>query len=115
MSTKLNTVISCELEDGSTIELTLTYRALLQLKVNRAADYREYNRIMTKGVSDEFDNLRVIYVAYLCKMMLDNGNVDQAMTFDQFLDVAPLDRVYVATLISQLINPKKATASARRS
>lgn len=109
---KLNTSYEMEALDGSKIPLTLTYRYLLQLKRKHPEDYKEYNRIMTKGVDDEFDNIQILYTGYLCQCIADNGDTKGAMSFDDFIDILPFDRVEIARTVGMLISPKKTMASA---
>lgn len=110
--TKLNTVYELESIEGDKIKLTLTYRYLLQLKRKHPEDYREYNRIMTKGADDEFDNIQILYTAYLCEKIAEDGDTGNAMPFDDFIDILPFDRVEIAKAVGMLIAPKKTMASA---
>lgn len=109
---KLNTVAEVELIDGTKVECTLTYRALLQLSTKAKDAYDEYNRIFTKGAKTEIDNLRIVYTAYLCAWVLAEKPVSHALTFDDFIDNLIPDRVMVQGALATLLNPKKATASA---
>ena len=109
-----NTYIDIELETGETVKATLSYIHLLHLKNNDKEAYDRYNKIMTKGPQDELDSVYIIYVAYLCALVAE-GSFDEAMTEEEFLSVMSPDREYAGELFTQLINPKKATASAVRS
>lgn len=110
MATKFkNTYVDFELEDGRTVKLTLAYALILKHKNSNADAYKEYNRVMTKGVQDEFDNLRLLHMAYLCA-----ENEGEDMTFEEFIEVVSPDREYVATAVAKLIAPKKMQASAGR-
>lgn len=115
MSDALNTFIPFELETGETVNLTLTYRNLLKLKTKHRDQYAEYNKVMTKGAQDEFDNLTVVYTAYLCGLIAENGDTDGCMDYEEFLSVVTPDREYLMTTLAMLIAPKKATASGGRS
>lgn len=110
-----NTYVDMELDTGETVKLTLTFGALLQLKTKHAEDYSEYNRIMTKGVTDELDMVRIIYTAYLCGLMMRDGDTDGADTFEEFATVISPDREYLGEIVAKLIRPKKAMASGDRS
>lgn len=109
---KLNTVYELETIDGDKLKLTLTYRMLYKLRSKHREQYEEYNKIMTKGAKDELDNITVLYTAYLCEYMDENGDTDKAMSFDEFLDVLPFDRSDIMRAVGMLISPKKAMASA---
>lgn len=109
-----NTYINIDLETGETVKATLAYIHLLRLKSEDKEAYDRYNKIMTKGPQDELDSVYIIYVAYLCALIAEGG-FDEAMTEEEFLSVMSPDREYAGELFTQLINPKKATASADRS
>lgn len=109
-----NTYIDIELENGETVKATLAYIHLLHLKNHNKAAYDRYNQIMTKGPQDELDSVYILYVAYLCALVAD-GSFDEAMSEEEFLSVMSPDRDYAGELLTKLINPKKATASADRS
>lgn len=109
---KINTVYELEGIDGGPLKLTLTYRNLYQLKKKHPQEYADYNKIMTKGSQDEFDNITVLYTAYLCQLIAETGDTEGAMSFDDFLDVLPFDRVEVSRAVGMLIAPKKTMASA---
>lgn len=112
MENAKNTFYELELENGGTARLTLAYIYLLRLKNTHAATYKEYNRVITKGAQDELDNLTVLYTAYLCGLIADSGSTDGCMTYEEFLEVAPLDRQECARAIGMLLAPKKTMASA---
>lgn len=112
MVKKLNTVYTMKSIDGDPIDLTLTYRYLLQLKRKHPEDYKEYNRIMTKGVEDEFDNIQIVYTGYLCQKIAETGDTASAMSFDDFVDILPFDRMEIARAVGMLVSPKKTMASA---
>lgn len=112
---KLNTVYELETNDGKSMKLTLAYGLLYKLRSKHRAQYDEYNRIMTKGAKDEFDNLTLLYTAYLCERIDEKGDTEGAMGFDEFLDLMPIDRVEVTRAVGMLIAPKKTMASAELS
>ena len=108
-----NTVVELEMDDGSVVRLTLAYRYLMQLSAKNRAAYDEYNASWRKKEEkrDEFDNLRFIYTGYLCAAIMD-GTFDDTMTWQQFLDAAPIDREAVGMALMGLIAPKRKGASA---
>lgn len=109
---KLNTVYELETIDGGKIKLTLAYRYLYQLRAKHRAQYDEYNAIMMKGAKDYFDNFTVLYTAYLCQLIAENGDTEGCMGFDDFLDLMPQDNTDVMRAVGMLIAPKKTMASA---
>lgn len=111
MADAKNTFVDFELDDGSVIKLTLTYRYLLQFKTKCKSLYDRYNKIIVKGVQDEFDNLTIIYTAYLCAYLQIHGSTEESMTEDAFIDAVSSDREAVSFAIQSLIYPKKARAS----
>lgn len=108
----LNTVTSIDLMDGSSVDCTLTYRALLQLSSKDKAAYDEYNKIFVKGAKTEIQNLRILYTAYLCAWILADKPMREALTFDEFIDSIVPDRLMVSQALAALLNPKKALDSA---
>lgn len=110
-----NTYVEMEMEDGQVLKLTLTFIALLQLKRTHPEQYQDYARIMSKGPQDEFDMLTVLYTGYLCGLMMLDGDVDGCMDYEEFITIITPDREYIAKTAKDLMNPKKATASANRS
>lgn len=109
---KLNTTYELETNDGGTIKLTLAYGPLYKLRAKHRQEYDEYNRIMTKGAKDEFDNITILYTAYLCEQVDETGDTKDAMGFDDFLDLMPVDREDIARAVGMLMVPKKTMASA---
>ena len=107
MSEMKNTYIDFELEDGTTVRLTLAYILLLRNKNRDPEAYREYNRVMTKGPQDELDTLRLLHMAYICGL----AEEEAPMGFMEFISLCSPDREYVNGTVNQLIRPKKATAS----
>lgn len=110
-----NTYVDFEVETGETLELTLTFIALLQLKRKHSEQFAEYNRIVTKGANDELDMLTVLYTGYLCGLVMQDGDTDDAMNYEEFLSIVPPDREYIKEVMEKLLTPKKAKASADRS
>ena len=108
---KLNSVYEIETNEGDKIKLTLAYKYLYKLRSTNKAAYDDYNNIMMKGPKDEFDNITIIYTAYLCSLLEDNGTTEGAMSYDDFLDVLPFDRVEITRAVGMLIAPKKTMAS----
>lgn len=108
---KLSTVYEMETADGGKLKLTLAYRYLYQLRAKHRDQYEGVNRVLSKGAKDVFDNIEVLYAAYLCQLIAERGDTEGCMSFDEFLDVCPpFDGM--ATAVGMLVAPKKVTASA---
>lgn len=109
---KLNTVYELEGIDGETIRLTLAYRYLYQLRAKHRDQYDDYNTIMMKGAKDYFDNITILYTAYLCELIAEKGDTDGCWGFDEFMDHLPVDNMEVMRAVGMLVAPKKTMASA---
>lgn len=97
------------------IPMSLSYGLLYQLKALHKGIFERYNTIVTKGGEDEFDNIFLLYVGYLCAHIEDVKNKTN-MSEVEFIDCVPDDREYVAGVIEKLLAPnKKKQASAVRS
>ena len=105
MDTKnLNTVYNFELADGTTVQMTLRYFNLYQLKSKNKQAYAKYNKIMIKGPEEELENVTILYTAYLCANL---DKIDECMTEMEFLQRMPEDREYIGEILQSLINSKK--------
>lgn len=111
-----NTVIELEMADGSTVKLTLAYRFLLKLSSTHKQAYKDYNAAWNHRNKefDEFDTVRMIYAAYLCACIQEE-TIDEAMSFDDFIDVLTPDREELNRALMELVAPKRAGAIAKRS
>lgn len=105
---KLNTTYDFELADGSTVELTLAFYKLYQLRSKNKALYDRYNKIMGKnakgGDVDELDTIGVLYAAYVCANMEKENLMDE----ETFMMLCGSDRIAVNKAVEHLITPKKA-------
>lgn len=113
---RLNTTTYLEMQDGTTVKLTLTYRYLLKLSAFNRRAYDDYNAVWNKkeGRREEIDNVRVIYAAYLCAALQD-GTEDQAMSWDEFVDNMTPDREALSEALVGLLAPKRKGDTGRRS
>ena len=107
----LNTTYEIETLSGEKLKLTLSYRYLNQLRAKHREQYADFNRIMTTGAKDMFDNLTVLYTGYLCQRVAETGDTEGAMSFDDFMDACPAWED-VQRAVGMLIAPKKTMASA---
>lgn len=99
-----NTCIDFKFEDGDSVQLTLAFYAIYQLKAKNKQLYDKYNRIMTKGAEEELDMITILYVAYLCANI---NEIDSCMTYEQFLIKCGSDRKAIKDASVQLTQPKK--------
>lgn len=106
-----NTLYPFTLADGTEIKLTMNFARLLSLKSKNKPRYDRFNRIMMDGPKDLFDNVELLYTAYLCA--LEDG--DTAMSYEAFLENIPDGINAVNTAVNELINPKKKIDSEKRS
>ena len=108
-----NTYVDFELEDGTTVKLTLQFYRLYMLKnTNKKAVYDRYNKINAEGFKEELDMVDVLYTAYLCANVKE---IDTGMTREEFLMNMPVDREYIGDTYNMLVNPKKNKASEKPS
>lgn len=99
-----NTCIDFTFEDGETVQMTLAFYALYQLKTKNKTVYDSYNTIMTKGANEELDMLTVLYTAYLCANLTD---ISGCMSFETFMQKCGSDRNAIKVATEQLVKPKK--------
>lgn len=109
---KLNTTYELETIDGEKMKLTLAYRYLYQLRAKHRPQYDDFNSIVMKGAKDFFDNITVLYTAYLCESIAEKGDTDGCVGFDEFMDLLPVDQTEIMRAVGMLISPKKTMASA---
>lgn len=67
--------------DGQEIELELTLDALYKLKEKRNDDYLRINNILLNGVRDIFEQITILYTAYLCANI---EKLDTCMNYEEF-------------------------------
>lgn len=104
MNTAKNTFYEFKFEDGTSENLTLAFYALYQLKTKNKGVYEEYNRIMTKGATDELDMITVLYASYLCANVSD---ISGCMSFEDFMIKCGSDRFAIKEAMEHLVKPKK--------
>ena len=97
----MSTEKTLKLKDGREIKLTLNYGRLYKLQSENPDLVNEYFEIQAKTEPlNELEILKVIYVAYLCA----NNNAD--MTYEEFLNKVPENRVTILNLYNELLFPK---------
>ena len=67
----------------------------------------EYNKVIMEGLTDIFDQITVLYTAYLCGL----ENPDAAIPHKEFIGLIPPNQIYLSQLVRELLNPKKPTDS----
>lgn len=108
---KLATTIDFELMDGTVVKCTLAMFQLKRLANENKALYATVTKFLAKGSEDIFEQIRVVYAAYLCANMGEAG----LLTEDEFVIACGSDYAGVGEAVAKLIDPKKRTASADRS
>lgn len=111
-----NTYVDFELNDGSTIKMTLAFVYLNALSAKNKEAYTAYNESWRKKEHrrDEFDNVRFLYTGYLCAQIAAD-EYDEAMTWEKFLEKMPVDREAIAVALMGLIAPNRKGALSKRS
>jgi hypothetical protein len=102
----LNTTYDFTFANGTTVELTLAFYKLYQLRSKNKKLYDRYNKIMTSqanGSYDELDTCTLLYIAYLCA-----NEGDDLLTEEEFYMLCGSDRDAIGEAIKHLVTPKKA-------
>ena len=104
------------LEDGREVTLSANYALLFKLRALKNDVYMRYNEAF-KLVQKEPDYAcaSIIYAAYVMGVIGETGSAKDAMSEDDFLSVMPFDRERNMEMMSQLVLPNRAKASAKRS
>ena len=93
------TFIEMELNNGTSVNLALTFGRLLKLRQKKPDAYKRYNDLAMNGIKDELDFVSYIYAAYLCANIDD---LDGCMTEEEFTEQIPPNHVAIAIIASQL-------------
>ncbi len=103
-----NTVVELEMQDGTTVRLTLAYKYLYQLSAVDRRAYDEYNAVWNKKPNkrEEMDTVRILYAAYLCAAIQD-GTKNNAMGWEEFLELVPINRQVTSKALEELLAPKR--------
>lgn len=67
--------------DGQEIEMELTLEKLHQLKDKKNEEYQKINSILLNGVRDIFEQVIILYTAYLCANI---DKIDSCMNYEEF-------------------------------
>ena len=105
---KLNTTVDFELADGQTVQLTITWALLMQLRSKSKSDYERYSKLVTGGIKDDIlGAVTVLYIGYLCRYVQQNGTADGAMSESAFVELVPNDYELVIKTMNHLLSPKR--------
>ena len=107
----LATTVEHQLFDDTTVKCTLSMFQLKRLASKNKSLYNLVTKVLTKGTEDIFEQIRVVYAAYVCA----NMDSDDLMSEEEFTIMCGSDYVGVAETLGALINPKKRKASEDRS
>lgn len=109
MSSNLNSEIMFELTNGESVSLTLTWGLLIQTRSKSKSDYTRFSKMVTGGIGDDIlGSLTILYAAYLCGYIKNNGSTTGCMTENDFIELAPNDFRLVMETSRSLLDPKGA-------
>lgn len=100
-------MIPLELENGEIVQLTLNFGKLLNVRAKRKDIYKRYNKVMMDGPEDVFDNVIIVYTAYLCGL----DDIDNCKSEEEFTKLLPPYMQQVNNIVMDLTRPKKQTDS----
>lgn len=86
-----SSVVAFEMANG-TVECTLNFYRLNQLRAKHKDDYTRYQKINEKGVKTDLDAVDVIYVAYLCANI---EKMPDVMSYEEFLQNVKTSRARI--------------------
>ena len=111
--------IPLRLRDGQTVGLTLNFLLLYKLRVQNPEQYKRfftaYNDLSKKNADPVFFSLDIIYTAYLCYVLGCGEILKEALSFETFLNLVPVDMDVINDLSLTLLFPKRAADFAARS
>ena len=100
-----NTYYKFTLSDGTTVELTLAFYLLYQLKAKKKSLYDRYcTALKDSSNGDELAMATIIYTAYCCGNL---GNIDECMSEIEFLKLMPDNRKALMDAYNTIAGPKK--------
>lgn len=98
-----NTYIPFELEN-ETVDTTLTFHRLYQLKTKHPKEYERYFELQKSGIATDLDAVEIVYIAYLCANIESMPNV---MSFEEFLLKMKNGRARVWQTYQELVSDSK--------
>lgn len=92
--------------DGTEIRLELTWRKLYQLEKEDPKAFDTYTQAVRamEEKPNEMDAVRILYTGYLCAMI---GGEEKPVSFEDFLDMLPLDHLVTINEYVSLYRGKK--------
>ena len=109
----INQKIDFEMADGTVVRLTVAWILLLQVRSKSKSDYERYSKLLLRGAGDDIlAMLTILYVAYLCGYIDDNGSVEGSMSEEEFVSLCPNDLGLIGETINKLLDPKGRRVSA---
>lgn len=78
---EMSSRVELEMQNG-TVELTLNFYRLNQLRSKHKTEYKRYFDLQKSGIHTDLDAVEMLYIAYLCANMEKMPNV---MTWEEFL------------------------------
>lgn len=76
-----SSIVEFEMLNG-TVQCTLNFYRLYQLRTKHKKEYNRYFEVTNAGVKSDLDAVEIIYVAYLCANM---DKMPDVMSFEEFL------------------------------
>lgn len=98
-----SSVVELEMKNG-TVECTLNFYRLYQLKTKHKKEYNRYFEVTNEGVKSDLDAVEVIYVAYLCANM---EKMPDVMSFEEFLQNLKNGRARIWQTLNALNSDEK--------
>ena len=99
-----NSYQELELENGTTVKLTLNFARLLQIKNEQPKVYERFMKVLqNKNFDIVFDSLTVLYTGYLCA----NMNNESVLSEEEFVELIPFDLEVINVTAGALIQSKK--------
>lgn len=104
----INASTEIEMSDGTKLKLTITWGLLIKLRALNKQLYSQFSHVVMAGAADDvLKMLDIVYCGYLCQYIEDNGTLNDALTQDEFIAVAPADVNAVTMAAMALISPKE--------
>ena len=105
-----------DMADGTRVPLSLNYGLLFKLRAKDKDAYKTYNDAMVHIQDEpEYNNAVILYTAYLCGHLLENGSLEGTMDMDEFFTNMSQNRQYNGRITNEIYSPNRKTASAKRS
>lgn len=90
--------------DGESLNLTLNFRYLYELRNKNKEQYDKYFSILENGIQDLFDSTSILYTAYSCSCLAEGKEI---MQYEEFLEKLQPDSNLISKTAMELIRPKK--------